>query len=102
MSDDKNNTTPKLGPISVTVIEQFFNEKKAFNGCPCCSKQSWTLVEPPADYVWNYGSNMTSGGFVMPSPSVPAVLLACNNCGFIRTHAATLIQEYIDSKKVTP
>lgn len=92
-----NKTTPR--EITVGDIQQFFDEKRVFNGCPCCSQNGWTLIETPKNYVWNFGSNMTDGGFVMPSPSIPVALLACNNCGYIKAHAAAMIWEHLSSKE---
>lgn len=100
MSDvpqDPNKPNPHK--ITVADIKDFLDAKKVFNGCPCCSQNSWTLIEAPHNYTWNYGSNMTDGGFVMPSPSIPVALLACNNCGYIKAHAAGMIWEHISKKK---
>lgn len=100
MTDQQQPTEKNLPPkITVDAIQEFLNDKKAFSGCPCCSQNAWTLIEAPQNYTWNFGSNMNDGGFVMPSPSIPVALLACNNCGYIKAHAARMIWQHISNKK---
>lgn len=97
--NDKPTEQPqKLRRITLQDVQTFFADKKAQNGCPCCSQVAWTYLEAPPDYSWSLSSNKSNGDFVMPAPSIPTILLACNNCGFIRPHAAMPILEHLDNK----
>ncbi len=67
-------------------IAKVLTERKALLPCHRCGKQSFTIVDGytkiPMQEDIDEIQNTLLGG-----PSVPAVLVACNNCGAITMHA---------------
>lgn len=51
--------------------------------CPRCGKRNFALV----DGYFNHPIQTSLNGLVIGGPSVPSVVVVCNNCGFISQHA---------------
>lgn len=51
--------------------------------CPRCGTGHFSLV----DGYFNHPIQTTLGGLVIGGPSVPSVVVVCNQCGFISQHA---------------
>ena len=64
------------------VLEKL-QEKKVKVICEACGENNWAVLNKPV------GLPLTdlSGNIVIPSPQLPAAVLICNNCGYIRCFA---------------
>lgn len=51
--------------------------------CPRCGNGQFSLV----DGYFNHPIQTSLGGLVIGGPSVPSVVVVCNQCGFISQHA---------------
>ena len=51
--------------------------------CPRCGNGHFSLV----DGYFNHPIQTSLGGLVIGGPSVPSVVVVCNQCGFISQHA---------------
>lgn len=68
----------------------FLQDKKTNPVCELCGHNNWMIPDGKSGIV-NLPIPSEDGSFVIPPPSVPALLMVCNNCGNIRFHAAGLI-----------
>lgn len=73
--------------LSFDEITAFFDKVGAKQPCPICTKWAWTIPEPKGGRNVGLFSPREDGGYVMPEGVVPAILLACQNCGFLRMHS---------------
>lgn len=58
-------------------------ERKAQLPCPRCGSQGFTLVGG----YFNQTIQTELGGMVIGGPSIPSVVVVCNQCGYIAQHA---------------
>jgi hypothetical protein len=59
------------------------SKRKAQLPCPRCANQSFSLVGG----YFNQPIQTELGGLVIGGPSVPSVVVVCNQCGFMSQHA---------------
>jgi len=64
-------------------IAKKLEEKNALKPCPRCGQSSFVL----ADGYVNEFLQSGFGGIVFGGPTVPSVVVVCNNCGFMSQHA---------------
>ena len=64
-------------------VIQKLTEKGAVKECPRCGNKGFSLI----DQYTNIILQDNIGGIVIGGPTVPCVLVACNNCGYLSTHA---------------
>jgi ribosomal protein S27AE len=58
-------------------------EKGADKPCPRCGHLSFSVI----DGFFNQTIQENFSGFVIGGQSIPAVVTACNNCGYIAQHS---------------
>lgn len=51
--------------------------------CPRCANQGWVLM----DGYFNQPVQTALSGLVIGGPSVPSVVVICNQCGYLSQHA---------------
>ena len=82
MFADQKFTNERKGEI-VKILNERFQKNQHKIACPMCGHAQFTIADA---YVRNDLQsdikNVTLGG-----PSIPAVAIICNNCGFISQHA---------------
>lgn len=96
MADEKppEPTDPPV-PTRDQVIA--FLRAKTPDGAPCpvCASQNWSIGREPLDYLTNRIMQKSIARTVLDGTVTPTVLLACNNCGYIREHSAMMITEWV-------
>ena len=60
------------------------SRKGAIHVCPRCGEKEFTLLE---GYFNQIIQQTITGGMIMNGPSVPSVVVVCNNCGYMSQHA---------------
>ena len=60
-----------------TLVLKKLTEKGAVRDCPRCGNKTFSII----DGYFNQTLQNDLNGFVIGGPSVPAVVVACNNCG---------------------
>jgi hypothetical protein len=78
-------------------IQAFFAEKVKVHTCPTCLTNKWQIVGGK-DHLMSLMALEKGGGFAIPPPSVPIAAIACNNCGYIRSHALGVLAQWKDEK----
>ncbi len=58
------------------------NQKGANKPCARCGKQNFTLIDG-----YSYFPVNEKLGTILGGPTIPALLVACNNCGAVVPHA---------------
>lgn len=64
-------------------IIEALEKRKARLPCPRCGNQSYSLLGG----YFNQPIQTELGGLVIGGPSVPSVVVVCNQCGFMSQHA---------------
>ena len=85
MSDKE---TPSYEPHDLQAALSHIASTTANVACPFCGCKTWTLetegsegLKPYLAYVQFSASHMFG-----PAPVIPAIVLSCDECGFIRQH----------------
>ncbi len=69
----------------VSAIE----ERSAYGPCPRCGQKKFTLLE---GYVELRPKQSLSGRLsIFNTPTIPTVMIVCNNCGFMSQHALGIL-----------
>lgn len=69
----------------------FLNRKVPNKVCELCGQNSWAI--PVADeFVIGIPIHQQGSTVRIPSPSIPAVIAVCTNCGNIRIHAMAIVK----------
>lgn len=76
-------------------VVQAHLEKKAIRQCEACGGLDWVI--PSDDNISDVSiicdlHIRQSKVVMLPSPSVPTIVVACTNCGYIRLFALNMIQ----------
>lgn len=59
-------------------------DKQALLPCPRCNKQKFTLLD---GYFNQSIQQSLQTGLVIGGPSIPSVVIVCENCGYMSQHA---------------
>lgn len=67
--------------------------------CPFCKTSKWSFEGgggilspvPKLGYI-----PLTTVGFFGPAPAIPAIILTCTNCGFVRHHNVPMVMTKIE------
>lgn len=62
--------------------------------CPACGNDSWYVVQGPGMSLPVLPQGNTSGGLLMSNGN-PLVTLACQRCGYVRSHIKALLDAYV-------
>jgi hypothetical protein len=73
--------------IDVAKLDIALAHKEASQECPFCTRREWTTDETPAAVT---AADPETGEPVV-NASVPAAILVCKHCGFIRLHAIEVL-----------
>lgn len=65
-------------------IVDALSERKAAQPCARCNEKTFTLLE--GYFNQSIQQNLTKG-MVVGGPSIPSVVVVCNNCGYMSQHA---------------
>lgn len=83
--------------LTPSDVDRFFRAKGMQGSCHACSKSTWMIAEPPGEKMqWVIGGARDDGGVVIPTPSIPILVLICENCFSVRTHAEIAIKNWLD------
>lgn len=86
--------------IKLEELMRFYKEKNISAGCTTCGRPGWILAEAPdANTSWSLGSARDDGNTVFPAPSLPTVVMVCQHCFTLRTHAALPIRDWLKAEK---
>ena len=64
-------------------IKKALEERGAKLICPMCGNKSFTLL----DGYFNQTIQIDFKGMVLGGPSIPSVVIVCNQCGYLSQHA---------------
>jgi hypothetical protein len=80
--------------LTADQVTQFMNAKTVVHTCASCLKNNWNiLIDPMTEF--GYLGLIREGGFVVPPPFIPCVLVLCQECGYMKTYAKRSITEYL-------
>lgn len=82
-------------PTREQVIEFLRSKNPTGTACPICNSRSWNLGREPIDYLTCHIMQKDMVNTVLGGTVTPTVLLACNNCGYIREHSAIVIANWV-------
>ena len=72
-----------MDPEKKAEIIRVLNERGVNHPCPRCGNTSFTLIDGYFnEMIQPNASTLNIGG-----PSVPSIITACNNCGYLSQHA---------------
>lgn len=74
------------GDAASASLMAYLNRVGASVKCPSCGHADWELVDMP-EHTAAVPLVQDNGGWVAPPARVPAYVLVCRNCAFIRMHA---------------
>ncbi len=80
---------------SVEEIVRFFQAKGVSGLCPACRHDRWIRLDNPENFVWVLSARGANGDHVIPAPAIPVIALTCENCSFIRLHAAIPVKNWL-------
>jgi len=85
-----------LGGVTEADVIRFLTACKADPSCPSCRANTWTFLDPKETGVLDnrvrhasFVANAFGGGHLLP-----AVVMTCNQCGFIRQHSGHLVAQW--------
>ena len=73
--------------IDVGRLDLTLADRGARKDCLACGKVDWTVDDDPAAVV---AANPETGEAVLGA-SLPAAIMVCRNCGYIRLHAVDVL-----------
>jgi hypothetical protein len=73
--------------IDVAKLDIALAHKEASQECPFCTRRAWTTDETPAAVT----PADPDAGEPLAGASIPAAILVCKHCGFIRLHAIEVL-----------
>lgn len=69
-------------------IVKILSERGANRPCPRCNNNNFTLLEG----YFNQSIQPTiNAGIMLGGPSIPSIVVICNNCGYISQHALGIL-----------
>jgi hypothetical protein len=88
-----------ISRLSESDIVQYLMERGAKSECPSCGQNNWSVFHPARDGVMPLALQspqaLLNQGLVFGGgKSIPAMLMLCHNCAFIRPHAAMFIGQW--------
>jgi hypothetical protein len=96
MADDPPIEPPPPPPdASLEEVLAFFGRVGVSDECPICKTRRWAFPERDRGGVLRLPNPISSGQIL----SVPAYMLVCENCQFVRLHAKRPIDEEIAALK---
>jgi hypothetical protein len=98
MTDTTSRKLTELAGLTFEDIQKFLQERVKNHACPACAHNDWRLVGD-TEHFTSYIGIPRSGDFPLPPPSIPVAAIACSNCGYIRSHALTLIALWKEAQK---
>ena len=87
--------------LTVENIADYMEAKGAVRACPACNTLAWSIFAPARDGYPVRELTMPQRGDLAATikPSrVQSVLLVCNNCSYLREHAAKPIALWVHAK----
>jgi len=73
--------------FDVAHLDVRLSDAGAREECSICGRVNWTVDDDPAGVT---ALDPDSGEAVLV-PAVPAIIMVCRNCGFIRLHAIDVL-----------
>jgi ribosomal protein S27AE len=68
-------------------IVKMLQERGVSTKCPRCGNNTWTLM--PGFFILPFQKDVK--GYVIGGPTVPAIAVICNKCGYISQHSAGVL-----------
>jgi hypothetical protein len=92
MSDEQSTPTPPAEPdVPPEKIVEFFERVGVSDECPICKTRKWVLPHPDHGGILSLPNPLSTG----QTFAVPAYLVVCSNCQFMRLHAKITVDEKI-------
>lgn len=77
-------------------IERYLAANEAGFQCPSCGNVSWSVVDAPSpSWRWCIGAMRDDGAVVVPSPTLPLIVLVCGQCSHVRLHADMPVRAWL-------
>ncbi len=81
-------------------LTRFFSSVNASEVCPVCGNTSWSVILAPEREVFTVISLPESGNMLQSRANIPLIAIACNQCYFVRFHAAIPLTEWLEQNPV--
>lgn len=65
-------------------IVDALHKKRANRPCPRCDEKNFTLLD---GYFNQSIQQSLTAGVILGGPSIPSIVILCNNCGYMSQHA---------------
>ncbi len=92
MSDE--SASPHRYSVSISDFVRFLEAKTADSPCPVCQTRVWTVVGAPSNGMsYRLVTNLRDG---QKATHFSTLAIYCNECGYIRTHWARKVREWVD------
>ncbi len=92
MSDE--SALPHRYSVSIADFVRFLEAKTADSPCPGCETRVWTVVGSAANGMsYRLVTNLRDGP---TATHLSTLAIYCNECGYIRTHWARKVREWVD------
>ena len=73
-------------PLDPNTVKAALDRKGAGGPCSACGKRDWALGD--SRYILG---NLSDEGAIVVGQGMPAIGMACNNCGNIRLHVPSVL-----------
>lgn len=94
MSEPNKDTIDKtINSLTTGEIIKFLEEVTKVMNCPVCTHAKWTVIDPGPNNFALIGVPR-NGGFSIPPAYIPLIGVACDNCGYLRSHAAGIVAKW--------
>ena len=83
-----NKNGPTYDDQSLQSALAHIGERSANAPCPFCGCRTWTVETEGSDVLKPYLAyiHFSASHTFGPAPVVPAIIISCDDCGFIRQH----------------
>ena len=78
-------------------VTKFFAHKTVSGDCPFCKSPSWDVINFPQGLEGAIPGRPPRPVFSSQEATMPVVVLSCTNCGYIRLHSLSKIDELFSS-----
>jgi len=92
--------TSALQQVKLADITEFLIDREADPACPSCRANAWTVMDPTIQGVVDLRMRApwTITESFGPGAALPAIVMVCNQCGFIRQHSGHLVAAWMLKK----
>ncbi len=78
----------------LTDLVKFLRERGGIGFCPSCGRDDWVIANDKALLQSFSGSDLDP-----PGTGYHALVLACNNCAFLRLHSLSMLTDWLEESR---